>query len=178
MEIEKTIVETNWGKFHLAQIGGKLCRVIFPTEQENMENWLKRNFPGYSCVSKDSNKFPFASELKQYFAGSLQEFTAPFMLSMTSFQEKTLRFVEKIPFGRVVSYGEIAEAIGYLGAARAVGSANGANPVPIRIPCQRVVAANDGLGGFGGGLHMKIALLELEGWKISNQKLRRNHREN
>jgi len=159
------------GIFHLAQVDKKLCRVIFPTEQENIEIWLKNNFPENSYVSKDSNKFQFASELKQYLAGSLMEFTAPFTFSMTPFRGKALRFVEQIPFGHVISYGKIAEKIGHFGAARAVGSANGANPIPIRIPCHRVVAANNGFGGFGGGLHMKIALLKLEGWKISNQKL-------
>ncbi|TKJ40343.1 cysteine methyltransferase [candidate division LCP-89 bacterium B3_LCP] len=81
----------------------------------------------------------------------------------TPFQRKTWENMSKIPFGGTISYGGLAAKVGSPGAARAVGSACGANPIPIIIPCHRVLASSGGLGGFGGGLDMKRRLLELEG---------------
>ena len=81
----------------------------------------------------------------------------------TDFQRKVWREIEKIPLGRTKTYLEIAKAIGKPGAARAVGSACGANPIPLFVPCHRVVASNGGLGGFSGGLDIKKKLLRLEG---------------
>ena len=80
----------------------------------------------------------------------------------TDFQRKVWREIEKIPLGKTRTYAEIAKAIGSPGAARAVGSACGANPIPLFVPCHRVVASNGGLGGFSGGLDIKKKLLRLE----------------
>ena len=81
----------------------------------------------------------------------------------TDFQRKVWREIEKIPLGRTKTYLEIAKAIGKPGASRAVGSACGANPIPLFVPCHRVVASNGGLGGFSGGLDIKRKLLQMEG---------------
>ncbi|MHC4161175.1 MAG: methylated-DNA--[protein]-cysteine S-methyltransferase [Planctomycetota bacterium] len=102
-------------------------------------------------------------QLEQYFAGRRDAFDLPVALDLPRFTSKVLRAVGRIPHGQARSYGEIARAVGQPRAARAVGQAVGANPLPLLIPCHRVLAARGGLGGFGGGLAWKRFLLELEG---------------
>lgn len=104
-----------------------------------------------------------ASQLDAYFAGDLRAFEHPLELNGTDFQQRVWRELRAIPYGEVISYGQLAERLGKPGASRAVGSANGANPVPILVPCHRVIAANGELGGFSAGLDRKRRLLELEG---------------
>ncbi len=104
-----------------------------------------------------------ARQLAQYFAGRRDAFDLPMALDVTRFRTRVLRAVGRIPFGQARSYGEIARAVGRPRAARAVGQAVGANPLPLLIPCHRVLAAHGRLGGFGGGLSWKRYLLELEG---------------
>jgi methylated-DNA-[protein]-cysteine S-methyltransferase len=103
------------------------------------------------------------AQLRQYFAGRLTEFDLPLAPQGTQFQLAVWRELRRIPYGETVSYGELARRIGNPKASRAVGSANGANQIPIVIPCHRVLAAGGQLGGFGGGLPIKEALLNLEG---------------
>ena len=103
-----------------------------------------------------------ADELLEYFAGTRTEFTVPLSPAGTDFQRTVWRALQRIPYGETRTYGEIAEAAGRPGAARAVGTANHRNPLPIIIPCHRVVGANGQLCGFGGGLDVKRQLLELE----------------
>jgi len=104
-----------------------------------------------------------ALELDEYFAGRLRGFRQVLELEGTDFQRAVWAALLEIPFGEVTSYGALAARLGKPGASRAVGAANGANPVPILVPCHRVIAADGGLGGFSAGLHNKRALLELEG---------------
>ena len=103
-----------------------------------------------------------ADELLEYFAGTRTEFTVPLSPAGTDFQRAVWRALQQIPYGETRAYGEIAEAVGRPGAARAVGTANHRNPIPIIIPCHRVVGSNGQLCGFGGGLGVKRRLLELE----------------
>jgi len=103
-----------------------------------------------------------ARELEDYAAGRLTEFTFPVRPEGTEFDSKVWEAVSRIPYGETATYGEIAAGLGKPGAARAVGTANGRNPVPPVIPCHRVVAAGGGLGGYGGGLPLKRRLLDLE----------------
>jgi methylated-DNA-[protein]-cysteine S-methyltransferase len=102
------------------------------------------------------------AQLRQYFAGRRAEFDLPLAPQGTRFQLAVWRELRKIPYGQTISYGELARRIGNPKASRAVGSANGANQIPIVIPCHRVIAAGGKLGGFGGGLPVKEALLALE----------------
>ncbi len=102
-------------------------------------------------------------ELDAYFAGSLRSFTVPVDSRGSPFQNLVWQALSGIPYGETRSYGDLARSIGNPGASRAVGSANGSNRVLILIPCHRVINANGQLGGFGGGLDRKRALLELEG---------------
>ena len=103
-------------------------------------------------------------QLEAYFNGDLLAFDLPLELQGTEFQRRCWRALASIPYGQTVSYGEQGRRLG-LGpdAARAVGAANGQNPLPIVLPCHRVIGANGSLTGFGGGLDVKRYLLELEG---------------
>ncbi|TDC26824.1 methylated-DNA--[protein]-cysteine S-methyltransferase [Streptomyces sp. 8K308] len=105
------------------------------------------------------------AELDEYFAGRLRSFDTALDWSLApGFTGQVLReLAASVPFGGVVGYGELAERLGDPGAARAVGAAMGANPLPVIVPCHRVLAADGGIGGFGGGRETKRALLALEG---------------
>ncbi len=103
-----------------------------------------------------------AEQLDEYFAGQRTEFELPLDLDGSSFQLDAWHALADIPYGETTTYARQAEAIGRRGAFRAVGAANGANPVPIVLPCHRVVGSDGSLTGFGGGLDVKRALLDLE----------------
>jgi methylated-DNA-[protein]-cysteine S-methyltransferase len=104
-----------------------------------------------------------ASQLRAYFAGQLRHFHLPLDMRGTDFQLRVWCELERIPYGETRSYSQIATAIGAPRAVRAVGAANGANPLPIVVPCHRVIGAAGKLVGYGGGLPLKKRLLELEG---------------
>lgn len=101
-------------------------------------------------------------QLRAYFNGKLQEFDLPLHSEGTTFQRSVWRALQKIPYGVTQSYGELAQRIGKPGASRAVGLANGKNPIGIIVPCHRVIGANGTLTGYGGGLERKQWLLEHE----------------
>lgn len=104
-----------------------------------------------------------ARQLTEYFAGERKEFDLPLASDGTEFQKRVWSELRRIPYGETASYGEIARRLGYDPAiSRAVGAANGANPIPIVVPCHRVIGANGKLTGFAGGLERKKALLDLE----------------
>lgn len=108
---------------------------------------------------------PFATAAKQlaaYFAGELTEFDLPLALHGTPFQRRVWTALRKIPYGETVSYGELAQEIGRPTAARAVGLANGRNPICIIVPCHRVIGSAGSLTGYGGGIERKRYLLDLE----------------
>ncbi len=100
-------------------------------------------------------------ELAEYFAGERRAFSVPLTPAGSEFQRSVWRALVAIPYGETISYGELARRVGSV--ARAVGTANGSNPLPIIVPCHRVIGADGSLTGFGGGLAIKRALLELEG---------------
>ena len=106
--------------------------------------------------------FRAARQLVEYFEGRRRSFNVPLDLRGTDFQLEVWRTLRQVGFGRSVTYGELARRVGRDGASRAVGNACGANPVPVIVPCHRVLARGRRLGGFSGGLDMKRRLLELE----------------
>jgi methylated-DNA-[protein]-cysteine S-methyltransferase len=115
---------------------------------------------GRSCGVLDEA----ARQLHAYFAGELTDFDLPLDLQGTDFQRRCWLALATIPYGQTVSYGEQARRLGLdASAARAVGAANGQNPLPLVLPCHRVIGADGSLTGFGGGLDVKRFLLELEG---------------
>jgi len=101
-------------------------------------------------------------QLKEYFEGTRRTFTVPVALSGTVFQKKVWGALLKIPYGSTLTYGELAKRTGSPGAARAIGSACGKNPLWILVPCHRVIGSKGNLAGYAGGLFMKEALLKLE----------------
>ncbi len=103
-----------------------------------------------------------ATQLEEYLAGERTEFDVPMELDGTDFQRSVWRELCRIPYGETISYGELARRVGRPNGPRAVGQANGRNPIPIIVPCHRVLASN-GIGGYGGGLPLKRALLAVEG---------------
>jgi methylated-DNA-[protein]-cysteine S-methyltransferase len=103
-----------------------------------------------------------AAQLREYFAGTRRAFDVPLDLDGTQFQRRAWTALAAIPYGETRSYGEQARRLGVPRAARAIGAANGANPVPIVLPCHRLVGADGSLTGFGGGLDVKRWLLDFE----------------
>ncbi|WFB06800.1 methylated-DNA--[protein]-cysteine S-methyltransferase [Streptomyces sp. LX-29] len=113
----------------------------------------------------ERDETPFGETIRQlelYFSGELTEFDLPLHLAGTPFQHRVWAELQHIPYGETISYGELAERLGQPTAARAVGLANGRNPVSIIVPCHRVVGASGSLTGYGGGLDRKRRLLAFE----------------
>jgi len=148
-------LETPIGKLLLAGDEGGIRFISFPRGKGKIS-------PG----PKWKEDRPFFKEavrqLKAYFNGALKSFSLPLAPQGTPFQLAVWRALREIPYGETASYGEVAGRIGRPKASRAVGAANGANPLPIVIPCHRVIGSDGGLTGFGGGLDIKQALLDLE----------------
>lgn len=128
-------------------------------------NFCKGRYPATPDASWVENPKPLKEpigQLKAYFAGTLQEFDLPLSPRGTKFQLGVWKSLCAIPYGETISYGELARRIGNPNASRAVGLANGSNPIPIIIPCHRVIGSNGKLTGYGGGLPIKEKLLALE----------------
>jgi methylated-DNA-[protein]-cysteine S-methyltransferase len=142
------IIDSPVGPLTLVERDGALARLAF------------------GRLSRSSPPSPFldgvASQLHEYFAGSRRAFDLPLAPSGTEFQLACWRALAEIPYGETRSYGEQARHIGRPDRARAVGAANGANPIAIILPCHRVIGADGSLVGFGGGLETKRRLLDLE----------------
>lgn len=130
-----------------------------------LDQWRRRFAPSSELTELDApDGFlgTLRDQLDRYFAGDLRRFDLELDARGTPFQREVWAELQRIPFGRTASYGELGRRLGRPRASRAVGAANGANPLPIVVPCHRVVAAS-GIGGFSGGLERKLALLRLEG---------------
>ncbi len=129
----------------------------------SLMSYLTKNYPHYISLQNMNLFKNIVSELDAYFKGQLKEFTIQVSPRGTDFQMNVWSTLQNIPWGQTISYGELAKRVNNPKASRAVGSANGKNPISIVIPCHRVIAGNGGLGGFGGGEDIKAHLLELEG---------------
>lgn len=141
-----------------------LCRLAYPGEPLDLyDPWLRRVAPGAARVAGDARLRLLQQELSAYFEGGLQQFTVPVHLLGTPFQVQVWTALQDIAYGELRTYAQVAAAVGRPAAVRAVGAANGANPVPIVVPCHRVIGANGMLTGYGGGLEMKTMLLKREG---------------
>jgi methylated-DNA-[protein]-cysteine S-methyltransferase len=141
----------------VADDDGGLRRIFFPDRRG-------RAHPPEGGWVRDPRPFrALRAQLGEYFAGRRRSFSLTLAPDGTEFQRATWQALTEIPYGETVSYAELARRIGRPAASRAVGAANGANPLPIVVPCHRVIGADGSLTGFGGGLPIKRALLELEG---------------
>jgi len=143
------------GRLLLAMDGQGLRHIHFETGRETLE-------PGEAWEPGAGALHETRAQLKAYFAGKLTEFDLPLAPQGTEFQQRVWLELVRIPFGETTNYGEIARRLGDLQATRAVGAANGANPLPIVVPCHRVIGKSGSLVGFGGGLPVKRWLLEHE----------------
>ena len=149
-------LDTPVGRLLLAGDATALTRVHFqsgPHPQQPAAEWLEDRRPFV----------PVVAQLAEYFSGTRRTFTLPLAPEGTAFQHAVWQALRAIPYGHTISYGELARRLGRTHGARAVGLANGANPLPIIVPCHRVIGADGSLTGFGGGLPIKRALLALEG---------------
>jgi methylated-DNA-[protein]-cysteine S-methyltransferase len=122
----------------------------------------KRYLPEDHWVENPKPLKKVLHQLEAYFAGTLKTFSLEICLKVTPFQKKVLTALRQVPYGETISYGELAKNIGNPNASRAVGQANARNPIPIVIPCHRVIGNNGQLTGFGGGISVKQTLLDLE----------------
>ena len=158
-------LHTPLGEFVLHAAGTQLVGIELPVDVEKSRRGAAAEVagPGESAPSRMVLD-EAARQLREYMAGGRTDFDLPVAFSGTAFQEEVWAELVRIPYGTTITYGELARRVGRAGAARAVGQANGRNPVPIVVPCHRVVAS-DGIGGYGGGLPLKRALLALEGVK-------------
>ena len=152
-----TYMESPVGKLMLVSNGDSLTGLYFAGENT-------RSFEAqYWTEDQNLNLFvEVRSQLDEYFNGFRTNFNLPIITSGTPFQQSVWEFLLKIPYGETVSYKEIAQTINRPGSFRAVGQANGNNPISIIIPCHRVIGTNGSLTGYGGGILIKAALLNFE----------------
>ena len=151
MKAERTL-ETPVGRICICADETGICALRFGAETEKNDA---------SALLDMAQK-----QLEEYFAGRRKVFSVPLSIHATPFRERIWAELLKIPYGETISYGELARRAGNAGACRAVGMANHANPLPIFIPCHRVVGADGRLTGYAGGLEIKKILLEIEGTHV------------
>lgn len=154
-----TYVDTPIGAILIAGDGNAIIETYFAGAKPKPD-WIR----------DDEAFHEAAAQLREYFAGNLQAFDLPLAPRGTEFQQSVWSALLEIPYGQTTTYSTIANKIGRPAAVRAVGAANGANPIPIIIPCHRVIGANGSLTGFGGGLDVKRQLLALES-RVAGQTL-------
>jgi methylated-DNA-[protein]-cysteine S-methyltransferase len=162
MSIQISTVKSPIGTITLATRGPVLCALSFEGGEQELRADLGRRYPGEPLRQVEAH--PVAERFEAYFSGKLDALEAvPVETGGTPFQKAVWTELRRVGLGQTVSYGELARRIGRPKAVRAVGAANGANPVAIAIPCHRVIGADGSLTGYGGGMERKRWLLEHEG---------------
>jgi methylated-DNA-[protein]-cysteine S-methyltransferase len=156
---------------YLAATKVGLCLITWPSESfDTLQTWVEKHIPDALFIQDQEQLTVYVQQLQEYLEGTRTTFTLPFDLRGTVFQTSVWKALAQIPYGETRSYSDIAEAVGSPAAVRAVGTANGSNPVPIVIPCHRVIGKNAALTGFRGGLNVKEQLLQLEGFDAYTRK--------
>lgn len=164
--IELAVVNTPIDSLTLAARNGRVCLLHFGAEDESVRAKLQRWYPGES-IERSADPGGAAATLGRYFAGDLGAIDSIGVeMNGTLFQKRVWDALRKIPAGKTASYAEIATVIGSPTAVRAVGAANGANPVAVVVPCHRIIGSNGTLTGYGGGLKRKEWLLRHEGGRL------------
>ena len=162
-----TYVDSPVGRLLLVSNGEALTGLFFEKGRDGV-----RPEPGWQA-SERAIPFPQArAQLREYFAGKRRTFDVPLRLSGTVFQQRVWQTIAAVPFGKTITYRELAARTGHAEASRAAGAATGRNPVSIIVPCHRVVGSDGSLTGFGGGLYRKQQLLALEGIAMGPRALR------
>jgi O-6-methylguanine DNA methyltransferase len=160
--ITRARLATVRGEFEAVMSETGLCCLTFPNQPGGAAAWVAAHVPHALIRLHDPRLIELAAQLNAYFQGRLTRFSVALDLRGTAFQLATWQALQEIPYGQVRSYSEIAAAIQRPEAVRAVGAANGANPVPVVVPCHRVIGANGALTGFGAGVEWKRWLLAVE----------------
>jgi methylated-DNA-[protein]-cysteine S-methyltransferase len=156
-------IESPIGALRLASTAQGLAYVELPhASGRGLEGWLSRNLPGARCEGGFAPNRAAAAQLLEYLEGKRTAFELTLDLRGTEFQRAVWQALLEIPYGETRSYSELARSLGRPNAVRAVGAANGANPLSIVVPCHRVIAADGTLTGYGGGLGLKARLLAME----------------
>jgi methylated-DNA-[protein]-cysteine S-methyltransferase len=164
LDVAYTSMDSPFGTLLLAQTARGLVRVGLPNQDSDtlLVDLADRVSP--RVLEAPAELDPVRRELDLYFAGKLDRFDLPLDWRLSGgFRQRVLRAINRIPYGQTRSYTEMARKAGNERAVRAAGSACGSNPIPLVVPCHRVLRTGGALGGYGGGLPMKQALLELEG---------------
>ena len=155
--------ESAFGRMQVASSARGLVHVQLPRANgRGFESWLRRFAPGAVVSEARAPNADAIQQIGEFLTGKRERFDLPLDLRATAFQLRAYKALDEIPYGETRTYADQARAIGQPGASRAVGSANGANPLALVIPCHRVVGSGGHLGGYGGGLPMKEKLLALE----------------
>jgi methylated-DNA-[protein]-cysteine S-methyltransferase len=163
LDVAYDLLDTPVGPLLVAVTDGGLCRVSFDPEPEREADALARAY-GVRVLRASRPVDAARRELDEYFAGRRREFDLPTDLRIEApFRLAVLAELARVPYGATTTYGELARRAGRPRAARAVGTFMNRNPIPIVLPCHRVVGSNGALVGYGGGLERKEALLRLEG---------------
>lgn len=155
------------GEIIVAADEQRLCALVFADGMEAMQRWLQRRF-GEVCLEPTTDPAGVSSCLRAYLAGdcgSIDSITVD--SGGTPFEQEVWQALRQIPAGNTMSYGQLAAQLGRPAAARAVGRANGLNPISIVVPCHRLIGANGSLVKYGGGLDRKAWLLQHEGYVLS-----------
>jgi methylated-DNA-[protein]-cysteine S-methyltransferase len=158
VDVRYDVADSPVGDLFIASTDRGLCRISYRVEGADEE--LARVF-GVRVLRMPLDDV--RRELDEYFEGGRHEFDLPIDLRVAPFHEAVLHELARIPYGHTDTYGSLAAKVGRPKAARAVGTVMNRNPIPIVLPCHRIVGANGSLTGYAGGLHVKRALLELEG---------------
>ena len=155
--------ETGLGNVHTAATEKGLAIVSLPGKSRKaFEAKINKHFSDFRILPGGPVNKQAQKQITAYLDGKLKKFTLKLDIQGTPYQKKVLKQVSRIPYGKTVTYGQIASQTGCSGASRAVGNANARNCLPLVIPCHRVVATN-GPGGYDGGVKMKLRLLKMEG---------------
>jgi methylated-DNA-[protein]-cysteine S-methyltransferase len=150
-----TVMDSPVGPLTLVSEDGVLCGLYMDEQRHRPQEEIFGH-------RDDTRSHDAIKQLEAYFAGELREFDVPLTMSGTEFQRRVWTELQGIPYGETISYGELAERLGQPTAARAVGLANGKNPISIIVPCHRVIGSTGNLTGYGGGLPRKRYLLDFE----------------
>ena len=161
--INYTIMPSPIGKLLLVKSSKGLNHIIFEHKIQQYEKIMSNNFPNQKIIKDKKALISEVDQLTEYFSGDRKKFDIELEVNMPPFYQKVISVVNKIPYGKYLSYEQVATKAGNPRAARAAGTANAMNTIPIIIPCHRVLAKHGKLGGYGGGIKIKKYLLKLEG---------------
>ncbi len=159
-----TSFDSKIGPIYVASTDNGICKVSIPKEsKKDFFHWLADHFDDDEVVENKSHNKDIIDQLARYFNGKLAKFSVPLDQIGSPFQQRVWKELVKIPYGSTITYKQLARRVGVPRGFRAVGRANGSNPLPIIIPCHRVISHDGSLGGYSSGIKTKEFLLRLEG---------------